>query len=103
VAVAAKHYAVPLVVCTGLYKLAPVFPHDQYSFNELRSPVDISNLDTHRGGISRTVHVLNPTADYIPPELVSLLITNAGGHNPSYIYRLLAEYYSTQDRQLRGP
>ena len=41
VAVAAKHYNVPLVVCTGLYKLAPVFPHDQYSFNELRSPADI--------------------------------------------------------------
>ena len=29
VAVAAKHYNVPLVVCTGLYKLAPVFPDDR--------------------------------------------------------------------------
>ena len=26
----------------------------------------------------RRVHVLNPTADYIPPEMVSLFITNAG-------------------------
>lgn len=24
---------------------------------------------------------------------VDLFITNSGGHNPSYIYRLLAEYY----------
>ena len=31
---------------------------------------------------------------------VSLFITNAGGHNPSYIYRLLAEYYSMADRVL---
>ena len=51
-----------------------------------------SKLDPE-GGIPRAVSVLNPTADYIPPELVSLFITNAGGHNPSYIYRLLAEYY----------
>eukprot|EP00960_Hanusia_phi_P060394 764495-Hanusia_phi.AAC.4 len=66
--------------------------------------------------IPRIVRVLNPTSDYVPPgvrgrrggrggrregrelangssELVSLFITNAGGHNPSYIYRLLAEYY----------
>jgi translation initiation factor eIF-2B subunit beta len=52
VAVAAKHYNVPLVVCTGMYKLAPVFPHDQYSFNELRSPADVSKLDP-AGGIAR--------------------------------------------------
>jgi translation initiation factor eIF-2B subunit beta len=39
IALAAKHHCVPFVVCTGLYKLSPTFPHDQYSLSELQ--VDI--------------------------------------------------------------
>lgn len=38
--------------------------------------------------------------DYVPPELVSLLVTDIGGHIPSYVYRLLAEYYSREDYTL---
>mmetsp|Transcript_53155 Transcript_53155/g.108416 ORF Transcript_53155/g.108416 Transcript_53155/m.108416 type:complete len:376 (+) Transcript_53155:111-1238(+) len=98
VAMAAKHHNVPFVVCTGMYKLSPVFPHDQYSFNELKSPAEVSGGG--QDAISRSVRVLNPSSDYVPPELVGLFITNAGGHNPSYIYRLLAEYYSLEDRVL---
>jgi len=49
------------------------------------------------------LEVVNPALDYIPPDLVNIFITNhsvipsgesgAGGHQPSYIYRLLSEYY----------
>lgn len=48
---------------------------------------------------SRSVytHVPNPTLDYVPPELISLFITDTGGHTPSYVYRLLAEYYTRED------
>mmetsp|Transcript_16791 Transcript_16791/g.43444 ORF Transcript_16791/g.43444 Transcript_16791/m.43444 type:complete len:436 (+) Transcript_16791:64-1371(+) len=42
----------------------------------------------------------SPAYDYIPPELISLFITNIGGTHASYIYRLLAEFYSTQDIEL---
>ncbi len=31
--------------------------------------------------------VVNPAFDYVPPELVSLFITNARGLQPSYVYR----------------
>jgi translation initiation factor eIF-2B subunit beta len=31
--------------------------------------------------------------DYVPPDLVSLFISNIGANAPSYIYRLLSEYY----------
>ncbi|CAB1097583.1 unnamed protein product [Ectocarpus sp. CCAP 1310/34] len=41
--------------------------------------------------------VLNPAYDCIPPNLVDLYITNMGGLQPSYIYRLLAEYYHRDD------
>lgn len=56
--------------------------------------------------------VLNPAFDYIPPDLVSLYITNVyvfnslttnlsrGCYIPSYIYRLLAEYYDPDDNNL---
>ncbi len=37
------------------------------------------------------VSIHNPAFDYIPPEFVTLFVSNNGGHNPSYVYRLLAE------------
>ena len=43
------------------------------------------------------VHVPNPTLDYVPPELISLFVTDTGGYTPSYVYRLLAEYYTRED------
>ena len=46
------------------------------------------------------VHVPNPAYDYVPPELVSLLITNSGPSHASYIYRLLSEYYHPEDHDL---
>jgi len=101
VALAAKHHSVPVVVCTGLYKLCPLFPHDQDTFNQLRSPEEVvsaDQMDVH----DHNVRVINPEFDYVPPELVSLFITNLGGHNPSYIYRLLAELYCPDDYQLLG-
>lgn len=46
------------------------------------------------------VLVANPAFDYVPPDLVSLLITNIGAYHPSYVYRLLQEYYHPDDHQL---
>ena len=43
------------------------------------------------------VHVCNPAYDYVAPELISLFVTDTGGYTPSYVYRLLAEYYSASD------
>lgn len=43
------------------------------------------------------VHVPTPLFDYVPPHLISLFITDMGGRTPSYVYRLLTEYYSRED------
>eukprot|EP01088_Endostelium_zonatum_P017020 TRINITY_DN4838_c0_g1_i1.p1 TRINITY_DN4838_c0_g1~~TRINITY_DN4838_c0_g1_i1.p1 ORF type:complete len:373 (-),score=77.84 TRINITY_DN4838_c0_g1_i1:103-1221(-) len=92
-ALAAKHHEVPFVICTGLYKLCPVYPtYDQDRLNDLNSPCKLLRFDE-----AADVDVQNPMYDYIQPELVSLFITNYGGHNPSYIYRLLQEYYHPAD------
>jgi len=95
-ALAAQHHAVPLVVCAAIYKLTPLFPSGPEQFNTLFSP---EPLVPYAEGLT-AVHVPNPAFDYVPPELVSLLITNIGGNHPSYVYRLLQEYYHPDDYAL---
>ena len=92
-ALAAQHHSVPLVACAGLYKLTPLFPSGHESFNVLLSPEPMLRYDE---GLAN-VHAPNPAYDYVPPELVALLITNSGPSHASYIYRLLAEYYHQED------
>ncbi|MCO5584146.1 hypothetical protein L7F22_038069 [Adiantum nelumboides] len=103
VALAARRHAVPFVVLAGLHKLCPQYPHNPYVLlNDMKSPSDIIDFgymsDCLDGGSGRsTLRTVNPTFDYVPPDLVSLLITDIGGHTPSYVYRIVAEYYSPED------
>lgn len=46
------------------------------------------------------VDIENPAFDYVPAELVTQFLTNYGGHPPSYIYRLLSDFYNSQDYSL---
>lgn len=104
VALAAHQFGVPVLCVTGLYKLCPLYPHDKDAFLELSSPAAVLSDEDDAlradGGKGSPVQVVNPLTDYIPPELVSLYVTNHGGHQPSYIYRLMAEYYSPEDTVL---
>ena len=45
----------------------------------------------------RSVDVLSPVYDYIPPEYITLILTTKGGYAPSYIFRLMQECYSNDD------
>ncbi|XP_061999250.1 uncharacterized protein LOC133716572 [Rosa rugosa] len=102
----AQRHAVPFVVLAGSHKLCPLYPHNpEVLLNELRSPSELLDfgefsdacMDFRSGTGSPLLHVVNPTFDFVPPKLVSLFITDTGGHNPSYMYRLLADYYSADD------
>lgn len=62
-------------------------------FNSL-CPICIS------GEILSKVNVHCPVVDYVPPELITLFISNIGGHAPSYIYRLMSELYHPEDHEL---
>lgn len=105
VALAAQRHAVPFVVLAGSHKLCPLYPHNpEVLLNELRSPSELLDfgefsdcMDFGSGNGSPLLHVVNPAFDYVPPKLVSLFITDTGGHNPSYMYRLIADYYSADD------
>eukprot|EP00658_Telonema_sp_P-2_P024698 TRINITY_DN19932_c0_g1_i3.p1 TRINITY_DN19932_c0_g1~~TRINITY_DN19932_c0_g1_i3.p1 ORF type:complete len:364 (+),score=70.89 TRINITY_DN19932_c0_g1_i3:240-1331(+) len=99
VAQAAKHHSVPVVVCTGMFKLSPLYPSNLDHLIRLECPANIlpfSAETTHLGN----VHAHSPAFDYIPPELTTLYITNEGGHSPWYIYRLLGDFYDPEDYNL---
>ncbi|RIB15546.1 hypothetical protein C2G38_1971573 [Gigaspora rosea] len=98
VATAAKHHSKPVVVCTGLYKLSPLYPYDEDSFNDLVAPDPVFSFN--EGDLIDKVTLLNPYYDYVSPELVSLFITNTGGHPPSYLYRLINENYDPDDTDI---
>jgi translation initiation factor eIF-2B subunit beta len=110
VALAASRHAVPFVVLTGLHKLSPLFPHDpDVTLNDLKSPAQLLDFDAIADslpqdgeGVGPDLHVPNPALDYVPPALVSLFITDSGCHCPSYVYRLLQEYYSPEDMDLNA-
>lgn len=61
-----------------------------------------STLRVGEGGAyeEQCLHLPCPAVDYIDPEYIDLLITDTGGYTPSYIYRLLQEYYSREDYAL---
>jgi len=96
-ALVARKHGVPLMVCASLIKLTPRYPYDLEFLSCLSNPADVlSHTMLQRPD---DVGVLNPRFDYIPPELVSLFVTDHGCHTPSFIYRLLEEYYDTEDYQ----
>uniref|UniRef100_A0A8B9UTY4 Translation initiation factor eIF2B subunit beta n=1 Tax=Anas zonorhyncha TaxID=75864 RepID=A0A8B9UTY4_9AVES len=52
------------------------------------------------GEILAKINVHCPVFDYVPPELITLFISNIGGNAPSYIYRLMSELYHPDDYEL---
>jgi len=118
VALVAKENSIPVVCVTGMFKLCPMFPHEgQDTLNDLvslSSDMDYGEVtsmmesnggsnnfhleeDERKCNMMEEVELVNPVHDYIPPDLIKLYVTNIGGFQPSYIYKLLAEYYHTDD------
>eukprot|EP00475_Leptophrys_vorax_P040611 TRINITY_DN75585_c0_g4_i1.p1 TRINITY_DN75585_c0_g4~~TRINITY_DN75585_c0_g4_i1.p1 ORF type:complete len:396 (+),score=116.17 TRINITY_DN75585_c0_g4_i1:816-2003(+) len=97
VALAASHYSVPFVVVTGLYKLSPLFAFNQDTINDQNPPSEVIGFDE---GCLDGMEIENPAYEYIPPQYVTLFVTNEGTFSPSYIYRLLSELYRLEDYTL---
>lgn len=97
VALAAKHYSIPVMVLSHMHKFTPVYlgSNDHESFNICASPANI--IPYSFGQVLNNADIKNPIFDYVPPELVTLFITHQGGNAPSYVYRLLSEMYHPDD------
>ncbi|XP_058795426.1 translation initiation factor eIF-2B subunit beta [Phymastichus coffea] len=101
VAQAAKHYSVPVMVLLPLYKLSPLYlcSYEQHAFNKHVSPLQ-GVISGNNIALMEKSQFFNPVFDYVPPELVTLFISNTGGNAPSYIYRLISEHYHPDDYEL---
>ncbi|CAL1355978.1 unnamed protein product [Linum trigynum] len=104
-ALAAKQHGVPFVVVAATHKLCPLYPENPVvRLNELKSPSDLLQfgefsecMELAPDSSACVLNVVNPAFDYVPPQLINLFITDIGGHNPSFMYRLIADYYSADD------
>ncbi|XP_074812062.1 translation initiation factor eIF2B subunit beta isoform X3 [Natator depressus] len=74
------------------------FPNEEDSFYKFVSPQEV--LPFTEGEILSKINVHCPVFDYVPPELITLFISNIGGNAPSYIYRLMSELYHPDDHEL---
>lgn len=98
-ALAAKNYNVPLLVCTPTYKISPTYlpSFDPVICNTFSSP---ENILPYQSVFQSSLDVIVPTYDYVPPELVTLIIGSGTGNAPSYVYGILSELYSPEDNDL---
>lgn len=74
-ALAAKHYSVPVIVLVPMYKLSPVFlcSYEQDAFNLLGCTEGVL---PYNSSAAKFVKAYSPIFDYVPPELVTLFISN---------------------------
>jgi translation initiation factor eIF-2B subunit beta len=75
VAHAARTHRTPVVFCAGQFKLSPLWNvYHAYGSLDFANPTQV--LGFQEGKLMDQVDVLNPTYDYIPPELINVFITN---------------------------
>ncbi|KAA1076724.1 GCD complex subunit gcd7 [Puccinia graminis f. sp. tritici] len=111
-ALAAKVHNVPVVVISGIFKFAPVYlsAGDQWTTLDIKTPDQVLAIDQilpdpppaasksnlasiHPSPTPGQIEVINPYYDHVPAHLISLFITNLGGHPSSLVYRLLKDLY----------
>ena len=85
ICLAAKEHSIPVIVISAMYKLTPMYPFDPMELNELLAPTTILTFED--GDCPSNIEAVVPAFVYVPPELISLFITNQGGFTPAYIYR----------------
>jgi len=96
VAGAAKDFSVPLIGIAPTFLLTPLFAHNQSDvLGTLLSPA--AGIPYHTPMETRNVELMMPAFDFIEPNYIDLYLTNNGCHLPSYVYRLLPEYYHPDD------
>ena len=71
-------------------------PFDPMKLNEYLSPQTILTLE--EGDNPDNLEAIVPAFDYVPPDLISLYLTNQGGFTPNYIYRQFTDNYSKEEK-----
>ncbi|CAI4629504.1 CNT_collapsed_G0038060.mRNA.1.CDS.1 [Saccharomyces cerevisiae] len=92
----AREFRTPVFAVAGLYKLSPLYPFDVEKFVEFGG----SQRILPRMDPRKRLDAVNQITDYVPPENIDIYITNVGGFNPSFIYRIAWDNYKQIDVHL---
>uniref|UniRef100_A0A182YEI2 Translation initiation factor eIF2B subunit beta n=1 Tax=Anopheles stephensi TaxID=30069 RepID=A0A182YEI2_ANOST len=97
-ALSAKHFSVPVIVLAPTYKLTPVHlcNYEQGDFNILGNTEAVLPF---KSLASRFTKAYNPLFDYVPPELVTLFVTNNSKN--SALASLTATYTDSENEEER--
>lgn len=87
VALAAKSHSVPVYVAAESYKFARLYPLSQSDLPLERKPIDFGPL------LPSGVEINNPSRDFTPANLVSLLFTDLGVLTPAAVSDELIQLY----------
>lgn len=74
IAQAAKAHRVPVFALGAVFKLSPIFPFEVESLIEMGDAGKVN--DYRESDMVENIEAVNPTLDYVPPELTSLFISN---------------------------
>lgn len=91
----AKEFSIPFLVVSSQYKLTPKFCFNQMTYNEFQNPNQI--FPAHKLLDSDSLDILVPAFDFVPPEYITLHITETGEFTNFYIYRLFNEIYTKEE------
>lgn len=94
VALAAKHYSTPFIALYWSMKLKDKMPLPGKVFTTLHQP---SQIMVKGDPTSSNVVALNIEGDYIPPELITLLINEDGAHCPADVYNIVQQMYCEEE------
>ncbi|XP_065574271.1 translation initiation factor eIF2B subunit beta-like isoform X2 [Artemia franciscana] len=96
IALAALHYSKTFLVCGPTTKYSPKYGTARDEAFDKIQPADdmLPSIDKNLLG---QAYALNSLYDYVPPELVTLFITETGDHPPGYCYRIVREIYGTEE------
>lgn len=83
-----------MFVVGAVYKLTPLHPTNSLTYNEFLQPEKILRLED--GDCVENIDVIVPAYDYVPPKMVSLILTSQEGYTPENIYRAFHKLYGKQ-------
>lgn len=90
IALAAKHYSTPFIVLYWQMKLSPLMPYSGKSISSLHRPDNVMPENIMKP--TMTVPIA-PEGDYVPPELITLMINEESSHCPSNTFQLIQSLY----------
>jgi len=100
IALAAKAHSVPVIVLAGSYTISPKTRAEEGFDRAVGLGSPATALGYGERGADPDVTVINPAYEYIPPELISVFVTDHGAHCPGFVKVLLDEMYSPLDSML---